>query len=418
MSELYGADGPPAAELAQIPLGRMGTPREFGDVVCFLASDAGRLRDRDDRPGRRRHFAVAAVKRRLDSRPHPGARARAARGGARAAGHPVQPVRVPPGPRPSGRAARHRPGRQGPDRAAASTSSTSSCGRRRCSSGSSAACTTAPTSTRPSAVNPPGVGEQQRRQIDLQDMQRSQEIAAAVALRAAGKKVVLRPIGARVAFVEAGQARGREARARRRDRRRRRHSRPRPEATSSRRMRKTAVGDFVRFTVRRGKQSLVIPIKTVAADSGPRRRRSSACSSSRRSTSTCRSTCGSTRATSAAPRPALAFALEVMEELGRDVVHGHRVAATGEIFPDGSVGPIGGIKQKTIGARQAHVDAFLVPAGDNARDAKKHAARPPHPPCGELFTGVACPGDTRSERLEQRRFRPLSNVPETARFPF
>ncbi len=39
MQELYGADGPPAAELAQIPLGRMGTPREFGDVVCFLASD-------------------------------------------------------------------------------------------------------------------------------------------------------------------------------------------------------------------------------------------------------------------------------------------------------------------------------------------------------------------------------------------
>jgi 3-oxoacyl-[acyl-carrier protein] reductase len=39
MTELYGAGGPPAAELAQIPLGRMGTPREFGDVVCFLASD-------------------------------------------------------------------------------------------------------------------------------------------------------------------------------------------------------------------------------------------------------------------------------------------------------------------------------------------------------------------------------------------
>jgi 3-oxoacyl-[acyl-carrier protein] reductase len=38
MAELYGADGPPAAELAQIPIGRMGTPREFGDVVCFLAS--------------------------------------------------------------------------------------------------------------------------------------------------------------------------------------------------------------------------------------------------------------------------------------------------------------------------------------------------------------------------------------------
>jgi 3-oxoacyl-[acyl-carrier protein] reductase len=39
MGELYGEGGPPAQELAQIPLGRLGTPREFGDVVCFLASD-------------------------------------------------------------------------------------------------------------------------------------------------------------------------------------------------------------------------------------------------------------------------------------------------------------------------------------------------------------------------------------------
>jgi 3-oxoacyl-[acyl-carrier protein] reductase len=39
MHELYGPEGPPAEELVQIPLGRLGTPREFGDVVCFLASD-------------------------------------------------------------------------------------------------------------------------------------------------------------------------------------------------------------------------------------------------------------------------------------------------------------------------------------------------------------------------------------------
>jgi 3-oxoacyl-[acyl-carrier protein] reductase len=39
MTELYGEGGPPAEELAQIPLGRLGTPREFGDVVCFLASE-------------------------------------------------------------------------------------------------------------------------------------------------------------------------------------------------------------------------------------------------------------------------------------------------------------------------------------------------------------------------------------------
>jgi 3-oxoacyl-[acyl-carrier protein] reductase len=39
MTELYGDSGPPADELAQIPLGRMGSPREFGDVVCFLSSE-------------------------------------------------------------------------------------------------------------------------------------------------------------------------------------------------------------------------------------------------------------------------------------------------------------------------------------------------------------------------------------------
>jgi 3-oxoacyl-[acyl-carrier protein] reductase len=39
MTELYGDGGLPAAEIARIPLGRIGTAREFGDVVCFLASD-------------------------------------------------------------------------------------------------------------------------------------------------------------------------------------------------------------------------------------------------------------------------------------------------------------------------------------------------------------------------------------------
>jgi 3-oxoacyl-[acyl-carrier protein] reductase len=39
MVELYGESGPPQEELAQIPLGRLGSPREFGDVVCFLASE-------------------------------------------------------------------------------------------------------------------------------------------------------------------------------------------------------------------------------------------------------------------------------------------------------------------------------------------------------------------------------------------
>jgi len=38
LQEVY-PDGPTAADLATIPLGRLGRPRELGDVVCFLASD-------------------------------------------------------------------------------------------------------------------------------------------------------------------------------------------------------------------------------------------------------------------------------------------------------------------------------------------------------------------------------------------
>ena len=73
------------------------------------------------------------------------------------------------------------------------------------------------------------------------------------------------------------------------------------------------------------------------------------------------------------PSAGLAFALQILQERGRDIDHGYRVAATGVIEPDGSVGEIGGVKQKTIGARKAHVDVFLVPAGANAQEARKYA---------------------------------------------
>ena len=65
----------------------------------------------------------------------------------------------------------------------------------------------------------------------------------------------------------------------------------------------------------------------------------------------------------------------MLQELGRDVDEGRRIAATGEIELDGSVGPIGGVKQKVYGARRAGVDVFLVPAGDNAEEAKRYAGK-------------------------------------------
>jgi 3-oxoacyl-[acyl-carrier protein] reductase len=41
LAQLY-PDGPSEGDLTAIPLGRWGTPQEFGDVACFLASDRAR----------------------------------------------------------------------------------------------------------------------------------------------------------------------------------------------------------------------------------------------------------------------------------------------------------------------------------------------------------------------------------------
>ncbi len=49
------------------------------------------------------------------------------------------------------------------------------------------------------------------------------------------------------------------------------------------------------------------------------------------------------------------------------------MAATGEIELDGDILPIGGVKQKVIGARRSGADVFLVPAGENAAEARRHA---------------------------------------------
>lgn len=73
------------------------------------------------------------------------------------------------------------------------------------------------------------------------------------------------------------------------------------------------------------------------------------------------------------PSAGLPFALEVLQELGTDVDRGYRVAATGEIELDGTVAPVGGLKQKTIGVRRSGADVFLVPAGENAETAARYA---------------------------------------------
>ena len=48
-----------------------------------------------------------------------------------------------------------------------------------------------------------------------------------------------------------------------------------------------------------------------------------------------------------------------------DISGGANIAASGEIKLDGSVGPIGGLREKAVGVEKAGARYFLVPAGDD-----------------------------------------------------
>ena len=116
------------------------------------------------------------------------------------------------------------------------------------------------------------------------------------------------------------------------------------------------------------------------------------------------------------PSAGLAFALALMEELGRDVDRGHRIAVTGSLELDGTVGQIGGVKQKTVGVERADIDVFLVPGwGKRDRGPALRRWDQGHP-CDALFNRRCarwqhCP---RSRRISE--FLPPSNAAETASF--
>jgi PDZ domain-containing protein len=223
-----------------------------------------------------------------------------------------------------------------------------------------------------SAIDPPGVDDQLRRTLDLEDMKLSQQVAAAVALRALGKHVVMRPIGVRVTFVDPtlpafGKLHpddvivavdGKQVRT---------------FDDLAKRITTQRAGVVVAVTIRRGKQTLVEKIKTASVRNGKARKTVVGIATEQALDIHLPVPVSIDAHGVGGPSAGVAFALDVMEELGRDVVHGNTIAATGEIHLDGSIGAIGGIKQKTIGARAAHVDAFLVPAGDNAVEARKYA---------------------------------------------
>jgi PDZ domain-containing protein len=218
---------------------------------------------------------------------------------------------------------------------------------------------------------PPGTSEQERDRQNFVDMERSERIASAVALRALGYDVVATPRGALVIGIASNVPAARELD-------------PgdvivavdgTPVKTPDElraEVGKLDPGDSVRLTIRREGKAADVTVRTVASPSDPTR-----------------PVIGITVDQDAkielpldveidlgdvgGPSAGLPFALEIARKLGRDVTHGCKVAATGELALDGTVIPIGGVKQKTIGARKADVDIFVVPAGDNAREAREYA---------------------------------------------
>jgi Lon-like protease len=218
---------------------------------------------------------------------------------------------------------------------------------------------------------PPGVTDQQRLAADALDMKLSQQVATAVALHALGYPVSIRQNGVRVALVyaqthAAGTLKPGDVIVAAD------HKPVRSAADLHAIIARHQIGDVVVVTFVRNGVTHTVKVKTSADpfdDTRPIIGFQPQPAIKLNVPFQIKFDLGDV----GGPSAGLAFALQILEERGRDVDHGYKVAATGVIAPDGSVGAIGGVKQKTIGARQAHVDVFLVPAGDNYREARKYA---------------------------------------------
>jgi PDZ domain-containing protein len=218
----------------------------------------------------------------------------------------------------------------------------------------------------------PGISEKERFELAIADMKLSQTIASIVALRALGHRIPVRLGGVRVVAVTSDShavgllkpddvivaAEG---------------ERVRDREDLSAILAEHRPGDVVRIRIRRGKVRRAFAIRTTSDEHDPQRPIIGVLPIQAldvRMPFRIRFNLGEV----GGPSAGLAFALELLEKRGRDVDHGYKVAATGAIQLDGTVTRIGGVKQKTIGARKADVDVFLVPVdGDNARDAQRYA---------------------------------------------
>ncbi len=218
-------------------------------------------------------------------------------------------------------------------------------------------------------VRPPGVSEGERRREELQEMQMSQRVAAAVALRELGYKVVAKPIGARIEFVDAESPAAGKLLAG--DIVTNAGGKPVTGPAGLRgAIRESGTARDVPLVVKRGDKQLEVSVRPKRGTQGTPMIGVivSQAADIKLPVDVEIDTDGV-----GGPSAGLAFALDLLEELGRDVDHGNRIAVTGALELDGTVGEIGGVKQKTIGVERAGIKVFLVPAGDNAAEARRYA---------------------------------------------
>jgi Lon-like protease len=220
-----------------------------------------------------------------------------------------------------------------------------------------------------SELVPPGSSNAAYIQAELRQMSMSQQVAAAVALRHAGYHVVVVPNGVLVNQIlldtdAAGKLQPTDVIVSV-------NGTPTPTLADLRAvMKKVEPGETVTLRIKRGKKIETERIKTVN-DHG---RALIGFSPAESDTIKLPVKVTIDSGNIGGPSAGLAFTLEVLRRLGEDVTHGYKVAATGAINLDGSVSAIGGVKQKTWGAREAGAQVFLVPVdGGNAKEAKRYA---------------------------------------------
>jgi PDZ domain-containing protein len=221
------------------------------------------------------------------------------------------------------------------------------------------------------ALISPGSTDADRRRESVRQMQRSEEVAAAVALRQLGYDVQADPNGVIVDVVAAGVPATGKLKATdvivSAD-----GKRVRTPGDLRRIVGRRDPGSKVTLGLRDGKTTRSVTVGTVRSPSD-RNRTVIGIGVSQSADIELPVKVGIDLGDVGGPSAGLAFALDVMEELGRNVDRGYKVAATGELELDGSIAPIGGAAQKAIGARRAGVDVLLVPAGENAREARRTA---------------------------------------------